>query len=225
MITTKDEYHKRKSEVEKYLEATSLLDKGNCEIVCTDILGTHHTLNIDSELSLILKANTFLLLYNLVESTISNSIKAVINAVVDEHLTYEQLSENIKKLWIKHVVHDVKDIHKFEGKIHELAQKLIDRELLILSHECINISGNIDAQKIRKIADQIGWEISSDGRELQTIKDKRNHLAHGEYTFVEIGKNLTINELKEIKDKTFIYLEDVLTKVKGFIDEKKYLIK
>ena len=38
METTKTEYTRRKSEVDKYIEATALLDKGACEIVCTDIL-------------------------------------------------------------------------------------------------------------------------------------------------------------------------------------------
>lgn len=222
MITTKTEYYRRKSEVEKYISATKMLDKGHCEISCTDILGQTSVYDIDDELSKILKANTFLLLYNLVESTVSNSIKAVVNAIVSEKLTYESLTEEIKRLWIRSSVHKLKSVGEFYPKIYELAESLVEKELLTLSHECVNISGNIDAQKIRNIAQQVGWEVSKDGRELLTIKNKRNHLAHGQFTFVEVGKDYTISDLETLMYKTFGYLDDVLTKVESYIANKDF---
>lgn len=36
MKKTKDEFKKRCVEVDKYLDALSLLDKGNCQLTCTD---------------------------------------------------------------------------------------------------------------------------------------------------------------------------------------------
>lgn len=222
MEITKEEYLRRKHEVDKYLNATSLLDKGRCEIICTDLLGEKIKLDIDDELSRIMKANTFILLYNLVESTVTNSIKAIVNAVISEKLTYESLSEQIKHLWIRHSIHEVKDVSQFHSKIHELAKSLVEKELLTLSTECVNISGNIDAQKIRDIAKQVGWEQSRDGRELLTIKTKRNHLAHGQFTFVEVGKDYTISDLERIKEKTFEYLDDVLSKADQYIMNKQF---
>lgn len=222
METTKEEYLRRKHEVDKYLNATKLLDKGHCEIICTDLLGEETKLEIDNELSRIMKANTFILLYNLVESTVTNSIRAIINAVVSEKLTYESLSEQIKHLWIRHSIHEIKDLSQFHSKVHQLARTLVEKELLTLSSECVNISGNIDAQKIRDIAKQVGWEQSKDGRELLTIKTKRNHLAHGQFTFVEVGKDYTISDLETIKLKTFDYLDDVLSKVDKYIVNKQF---
>ena len=111
---------------------------------------------------------------------------------------------------------------QFHSKIHELAKSLVEKELLTLSTECVNISGNIDAQKIRDIAKQVGWEQSRDGRELLTIKTKRNHLAHGQFTFVEVGKDYTISDLERIKEKTFEYLDDVLSKVDQYIMNKQF---
>lgn len=223
MITTRAEFQRRIQEVEKYMAAAQLLDSGRCELVCTDILGGQSKLLIDEELSRIFKANVFLLLYNLVESTIINSIKAIVNSVVDEHLTYDQISEEIKHLWARHTVSGVKDISQFTKKIQDVADKIVTKELLSLTHECINISGNIDAQKIRNIAKQVGWEVTQDGRELLIIKKKRNNLAHGELTFVDIGKDYSIKELTNIKDKTVAYLTDVLTKVEAYISNKRYL--
>lgn len=39
MKTTNLEFESRESEVNKYMEVLCLLDKGDCKIVCKDILG------------------------------------------------------------------------------------------------------------------------------------------------------------------------------------------
>ena len=93
-----------------------------------------------------------------------------------------------------------------------------------MTEKDIHISGNIDAQEIRKLANKIGFETSNDGRHLEDIKIKRNRLAHGEQTFYDIGKDFTYNELNNYKQNTFEHLEDVIEKIKQFIDEKKYQI-
>lgn len=222
MRTTKIEYEKRKKEVGKYIEAVQWLDKGDCKIICTDILGKQLSMQIDEELSKILKANCFILLYNLMESTIANSIKAVINSIENEHLTYGQLSEQIKRLWIRQATRKIKDKNQPGNIIKDIAESVLNRQLLTLQKDCVSISGNIDAQEIRSIAKQIGWEESKDGRDLATVKNKRNSLAHGEFTFSDIGKDYTINELTTIKDNTLSYLDDVLDKVESYIKSQKY---
>lgn len=104
-------------------------------------------------------------------------------------------SNEIKHLWIRHSIHDVKDVSQFHNKIHILAKSIVEKMLLTLSNECVNISENIDTQNIRATVKQVGWEQSKDGRELLTIKTKRNHLAYGQFTFAEIGKDYKIADL------------------------------
>ncbi len=58
--------------------------------------------------------------------------------------------------------------------------------------------------------------------ELKTIKDNRNHLAHGELTFEEVGRELSVPQLKNMKEKTFEYMEKVIDSVDAFIKEKRY---
>lgn len=222
MTTTKAEYERHKKEVIKYLDAVKLLDNGDCEILCTDVLGAHSSLKIDDELSKILKANSFILLYNLIESTITNSIKAIVHSVEDEKLTYEQLSENIKRLWIRQAVKGIKD--NYYAKVREISESIVKKELLTLSHDCVNISGNIDAQEVRNIAKQFGWVESKNGRELFTIKNKRNHLAHGEFSFADVGKDYTMQDIIRIKDNALTFLEDVLINVNNFLQTKGYKI-
>ena len=59
---------------------------------------------------------------------------------------------------------------------------------------------------------------------METIKNKRNHLAHGDSTFSKIGKDFTVGELEDFKDETLAYLADVINKIEIFIVQKKYTI-
>lgn len=185
MKTTRAEYTKRLKEVTLYFDTIKLLDNGDCSIICKDINGIVKEKIIDNELAKIMKANGFLLLYNLIEATIRNSISAILNSISTDKLTFKLLSDNLKKLWINQEINNTKDISKFKEKVSELSEKILNDSLLEFSQECINISGNIDAQKIRDIAKKFGYLEPKDGRGLQTIKDKRNQLAHGEFTFSE----------------------------------------
>ncbi len=219
MINTKNEYNKRLSEIEIYFETLELLDRGSCKIVCTDIINNESYKEIDSNLSTILKANGFLLLYNLVEATIRNSINAIFESVHLNNLSFKNLTCNLRKLWIKQ---EIKNI-KYED-IFNLSNKILNDELLLFKAECINVSGNIDAQKIRNIARQFGYQESIDGRDLITIKDKRNKLSHGEFTFSEIGKDYTVNELINFKNNTKDYLDNVLINIEQYINSKGYKV-
>lgn len=48
-------------------------------------------------------------------------------------------------------------------------------------------------------------------------------LAHGEFTFIEIGKEYTITELENYKTKTKEYLSKVLDEIEEYINNQKYL--
>ena len=104
-----------------------------------------------------------------------------------------------------------------------MIKTILDNEFLSFKRDCIDISGNIDAQKVREILKQIGGNEISDGRELKIIKDKRNNLAHGEFTFSEIGRDVLINELVEYKNKTKDYLSNVLNEINDYIESQKFL--
>lgn len=222
MKTTRAEYTKRLNEVTLYFETIKLLDNGECSIICKDINGGTTEKIIDGELAKIMKANGFLLLYNLIEATIRNSISAILNSISTDKLTFKLLSDNLKKLWINQEINKTKDISKFKEKVSELSEKILNDKLLEFSNECVNISGNIDAQRIREIAKKFGYLEPKDGRGLQTIKDKRNQLAHGEFTFSDIGKNYTSNDLIDYKSEVVTFIENVLNNVETYINAKGY---
>lgn len=223
MNNARSEYNKRLHEVELYFDTMQLLDKGDCSIKCVDILGHEETREVDTELSTILKANGFLLLYNLIEATIRNSIDAILNSIHSSGLTYKDLSDKLKRIWLRQESKGLNNDEKNQEKIMSIAESVLDNEILLFEKDCINISGNIDAQKIRDILKQFGGNEISNGRDLKTIKEKRNKLAHGEFTFIEIGKEYTIMELANYKTKTKEYLSKVLDEIEDYINNQKYL--
>lgn len=218
MTNTRSEYNKRLHEVEIYFDALSFLDNGSCTICCINIMGEELTMPVDENLSRILKANGFLLLYNLIEATVRKSIAAVFNAIHSSSPTYTKLTSELRKLWVKQ-----ESKNASIDKIISITESVLTNELLSFREDCLNISGNIDAQEIRNILKQFGCNEISNGRNLKIIKDKRNYLAHGEFSFSEIGKDYTIQDLAMYKDDVKDYLDKVLDEIQQYIDSYCYL--
>lgn len=222
MQTTRDEFEKRLKEVDLYFTALAPLDDCTCCIESKSIQGVINRLPIDPELNKILKANGFILLYNLIEATIRNTIRAISDKINDEGVTYQDFSENLKRLWVNHNFKEVDkhtDRHEFVAPI---LHKLVNNQFLKFEEESVSISGNIDAKKVRDLAKRIGYKEPKNGRQLVTIKEKRNQLAHGDKTFAEIGRDYTVKELLEIKKSLKAFIEEVLDNVQDYIDSKGY---
>jgi len=226
MDSVDSDFNKRKDEVNEYFSFLEKLNNDNIKLNYIKENATEEFI-ISTKLQRIFIANTFLLLYNLVESTIRNSIVTIYNKIQDDEIIYNNLSEKIKQIWLH------KNGKRFsiyssdntiEVNLQNIINDIINNEIIMLTKDDINISGNIDAQEIRNLADKIGFEVSSNGRHLVDIKEKRNRLAHGEHTFHDIGKDFTYNDLNAYKETTFVHLEDVIGKIKTFIDDKKYQI-
>jgi MAE_28990/MAE_18760-like HEPN len=227
MIDARADFITRKNEIDKYFQFLNNLDIPSCQIQYTKFNNEYVVEDIDPDLLKVLKANGFLLLYNLIESTISNSIQAIFNDIIDREMTFRQLSDNIKKLWLNNKQKSLKGIldvnfNKIQEIMHDVANSILTNQIAELEIACVNISGNLDAQEIRQIAQKFGFDESADGRDLLTIKTKRNHLAHGVYSFSEIGKDYSVQDFTIFKDKAFLYLEDVMRNIENYISEKRY---
>lgn len=229
MDNTRIDFEKRKEEVNEYFKFLEMLNYENVSLKYK-IMNSTEEVQISPKLQRIFIANTFLLLYNLVESTVRNSIMEIYNKIQDDEISYQYLSEKIKQIWLEKqrktfsIKEEVDDSlqKSIQKKLQTIVEDIINIEIIVLTNEDIHISGNIDAQEIRNLANKTGFGISSDGRHLNDIMKKRNYLAHGERTFHDIGKDLTYNTLNEYKKNTFEHLEDVISKIKIFIDTKKY---
>jgi len=227
MNSTQTDFINRTGEIDKYFNFLVILDKP-CNIQSHDNQGNLVSQKIENDLFIILKANGFILLYNLIESTVVKSLQEIFNQITDDGVKYKQLSENLKKLWINNKGLSLKGIDNINiNKIREIMRTVADSvvadEIAQLETSCLNISGNIDAKEIRSIAKQVGFDEILNGRHLVTIKKKRNDLAHGDFSFGEIGKNYSVNELIIFKNDAYNYLNSYMTNIATFIADNKYL--
>ncbi|MBN1987944.1 MAG: hypothetical protein JW783_00920 [Bacteroidales bacterium] len=218
-------FEKRKVEINIYLDYLVLLDKDGVELKYKEFQETKYT-PVSSEFLTTLTANSFLLLYNVIESTIRNSIIAIYYNIKEEGVTFTELSDNLKKLWTKFETDRFKEgnfrIETIREFVLEFANKIAKEEVVMFSEEWMDFSGNLDANEIRGLAEKIGFLKSPDGRNLVKIKDKRNRLAHGEHTFYDVGKDFSVRDIVDLKNEVFDYLDDVVRNVGQYIQNKSF---
>ena len=179
---------------------------------------------ISNELAQILRANSFLLLYNLIESCISQAVEEIHSDIVRNEIEYNTVKITIRKEIMKFIrkdvstdifVQDVKNIITDVLKYYPTSRKMF--------------SGNVDAKEIRNVAERYGFSSETnksqtkDGYNLLTVKEKRNDLAHGFISFQECGKGYTIQEIINIKNEVIFYLEQILSNIQIYINNKDYI--
>lgn len=231
MIEVEREFINRKSEIEEYYTLLENIIEKEAKLSFPD----ERKEIIQVDLRATLKAGAILLLYNLVESTISNSVKEIHRAFSDENIKYIELSDKIQEKILKHYYSILK---KQEGiteanRITELRKmvSIFNMDSVVkLYHEDFvkyntgsEFSGNLDAKTIRNVINSYGLEINMESNALRVIKDKRNKLSHGELSFRETCNNDTMPYMNVLKNNTFLFLEEVLSSIKTFINDKKYL--
>lgn len=182
----------------------------------------------------ILKASCVLMLYNLVESTVTQGLVQVHDAFSREGLKFEDLSSELQLIWLKHLYHQFqnsstpKDTLNMIGlfvQSHTLNKIPIDLSFKeYVKHKSGSIyPGNLDSKNIRTLCDLYGIELKENRcKQLQHIRDTRNRLAHGESSFREIGGNISTQCLRDLKDKTIEFLESFIMDVSTYVTERRY---
>jgi hypothetical protein len=134
---------------------------------------------VNADLRKILKANCYLILYNLVEGSLVSALNAYFNAISSKQAKYQILTPLIKRVWIDYKYrlfkqHDgnqivtvldglVNDIIAIEEKV---ANKKADNPKILKDYDAYratvgktDISGNIDARKIRELSKLYGFKL------------------------------------------------------------------
>ena len=239
MKKAKSDFGKRKAEINKYFEFLEKLHKDTPKISYSE-LGKTKTFKIDLKLKRILRANGFLLIYNLVESSCRNSIWEILTAVKSEKLSFTKLSQEVQDLWIKQKIKNLREANDstLKKNFQELAEEIISNSIIEFKvalekleageTNVFDISGNIDAKKIREIATVCGFNSKvGKAREragvcLETIKTNRNYLAHGRKTFTECGQAPTVQDMISYKNDAISYLEGVMLNIENYINNTNF---
>ena len=170
------------------------------------------------------------MLYNAVESTVTKSLERIHEILISQNLMFDDCNESLKQLIIiyyENAKAKSVDIHNKAPHIlrfYDYMQKNRSFELSYtdLAKFYSMYSGNLDSREIKSVLVKYGIDFQEKASELKTIKDKRNILAHGELTFEEVGRSLSVEQLQSMKERTFVYLERMIDEIERFVDEGRY---
>ncbi|MFY7728257.1 MAG: MAE_28990/MAE_18760 family HEPN-like nuclease [Flavobacterium sp.] len=243
MSILRDDFDVRVQEINIYFTFLQKLEND------VNILSNHdqtQILRLNDEHLKIFKANGFLLLYNLIESTVLNSVISVFDEIKFRGLGYKDVIDDLKKYWFKHRYKHDDSINKetIYKKFHLLVEEIISN-VAMETIQKLEYGGSIDNQRMKEIAKSMGIDFSypdyrknTHGEALVEIKKRRNNLAHGEISFASLGKDYSyygsvrIEEdtsetilklgLKHYQQFTIEHLTKYIECIENFIDSESF---
>jgi len=221
MDLIKEDLQSRADEISEFLELINFFE--STEKITNEQGSTY---SIQPSLKNTLKGKVFLLLYNLIESTMRESISHIHESLEGQEISFNQLRNEFRKEILK------------RAKSEKIGlDTLLNNTTTDISKQILNatfkksglFSGNIDHKEICKQAKIYGFLINTEygqtkhGSNLETIKDKRNDLAHGNTSFAEIGNSYSYEELESFTKEVICYLESITTHIANYLNQRDYL--
>lgn len=230
MIDVSQRFEERVNEIENYYSVLELLNDPRVDLI-KKYQKFSKKVALNNEANKILKSTCFLLLYNLIESTIRDSFSELYKKINIEPGKHDDYNLQIQKIWLDQhlkVADPFSSNQKTYKKIvKQIIEKIQTETPLSLDSSKLSISGNLDARKIRKLFKDHEMPLkvhhkAFGGGELQTVKDNRNDLAHGDISFADCGQQYSIAQLQNIKKRTIIYMRSTLRYLRKFSDNRGY---
>lgn len=214
-------FDKRKDDVDAHFRCLAFINNvatyKNMPIVDKS---SNTELYVDQQMQCCMKAQTLVILYNMVESTICDCLNYIYDAVADDGLTYADLTDEMRNMWTA----SCRRASRAEHKWTEAAKMPV---LAVFDEIAINTSGSIDIRKIYDAFGKHGCAIAEEKREecgnsFLTVKNKRNLLAHGNVSFSQCGASYTFPNLEKMRTDIITFLTIVIAATKRFVEDKKY---
>lgn len=178
----------------------------------------------------ILKASSFLLLYNAVESCVRSAFAQTYSEIGGDGLVFPNSSDHVKKIWLKQqmaVSADSANHQTYLNEATKIARLIADGAVLDLDSRKLPVSGNLDGDQIRELCGKHGINLvvskwAKGGAELATIKAQRNALAHGHKSFAECGRDYAVKDLERIFKQTKHFLSGFVKSISRFNGKHGY---
>lgn len=213
-------FNDRKNEIEFYFSIMVEIDNGSANINTID----------NRRFYKIMKSNFLLMLYNLVEACIVSGMMEIYEDLKNNGCSYNQVIREIQDIWSKSKINEIygpaTERTAYENRVRQIIQDITTNTPIVLSKDALGISGNLNARKIKEICDKhrIRYRLQNQGESLERVKRERNSLAHGDVSFSDCARDLTIGDLENIKDEVIQFLQDILNGMKDYYDQKLYKI-
>ena len=236
MITFQDTYDSRKKEIENFLELMKFLEKKEneredgkskfSEFFYPETGGIHLTYQL---LINILKSNVSLMIYNIIEYTVTNLIDSIYDEIRVNHLSYIDVNDSIRNLWRKTILRSVNDpnanFSTFLRKNEEIISAILSNNELNMYAKNTLPGGNLDGTSIKETFESHQVRTSSRNYRpdiLIGIKENRNNLAHGSVSFVEAMREDSIDDIRANESLVVGFLEELIETVSTYIEDQKY---
>jgi len=223
MQAAKDEFKERVADVGAYLDFLAALE--------TRVGGEIVDPGVDQQCLQVMKASAFLLLYNIIESTVTSSFQHIYDEVAANSIPYDLLSKDLQEVWwsqqLGKLSSDSANRDTYLRCAKRLGNAIYAGDSVTLDARSLPISGSLEAEKIRQLCKVHGITLKVErqalgGAELKTVKDKRNSLAHGLVSFSECGRDYTVADLKRISDQVITFLRSLIASVEGYSKRSGY---
>ena len=213
------EFQERVAEIEGYLDFVRTVSQGSTQLRRASDNTPAYTAASQDDLLRTFKASALLMLYNLMESSVKNSVESIFDELEKQTVSFDGCREEIRLVVL--------------GNMRQHSPPNLLSMLNVLATDVVTktfrkadiFSGNIDAREIKGVARRYGFsEPKSRGDRLLTVKTHRNDLAHGSKSFAEVGRSFSIEDIIQIKQDVVDYLREMLDNVTSYLDEKSYLL-
>lgn len=188
----------------------------------------------------ILYSTVYLQLYNLVEATITKCEQALYAAISEEkRWSPADLSLKLRAEWVRYLAKTHIDQNS-ENRLQS-SLELFDYLVKMRPIDDIKIEkgggGNWHDEEIFRFAQRLGCTLSISQQSAEAVKKafrddcgalklivkRRNELAHGKVSFGECGADITVAELRELRTRAVMYLQEVVISFKDFIRNYDFL--
>lgn len=211
------EFRERVMEIEAYLDFIRSVDADETLLIKSPDQCPAYSSTQRQDLLKTFKASALLMLYNLMESSVTNAVEAIFDELEKQSVSFDQCREEIRLI----VLGNIRQ-HQPEKLLSVITVLATDIVTKTFRHEVV-VSGNVDARKIREVAKRYGFPSpQSRGDRLLTVKTTRNDLAHGSKSFAEVGRSFTVQDIIDIKQDVVAYLTEMLEHVADYLFEKNY---
>lgn len=217
-------------EIERFLRFVDDLDQGKeNHLLYKDTQNVWANKPISREVQKTLRASSYLLIYNLLESSTCDALDSIHQTLSSEEIDLQDLSSNLKKIVFSNLKNGLG-----ESQIQKLVTEQIDLRLVIRDHGYSKrdfLSGNFDIDAIKKIEKKYGFSLHNvNGNSgtynpdiIKKIKNKRNSLAHGNESFENCGQNIPILSMNESYKHAKNALLALFNGLNHYLNNEKYL--
>lgn len=186
----------------------------------------------DGEFVPMLKACVFIMLYNMIESSVRAGFSSVYGDIQHNNVSFGQTTTDVQRIWLMQQLDSRTPLTSANRDTYlnafiSIAGRIATSSPIDLDSRELPISGNLNASQIRELCRKHGVDLrvsiwAKGGAELDTIKAKRNGLAHGDISFVECGREYAVDDLDRMSKQTRHFLRGVLGSLHRYSMGKNY---